>query len=44
MADIETPFILKLPCLCIDTPTCDVIVENLSTTDSDEVDGFNAVA
>jgi len=44
VVDIETPFISgKLPCLCIDTPTCDVIVGNVSPTDSDEVDDFSAV-
>jgi len=42
VVDIETPFISgKLPCLCIDT--CDVIVANVSSTDSDEVGDFNAV-
>jgi len=42
--DIETPFMSgKLPRLCIDTPTCDVIVGNVLTTDSDKVDDFNAV-
>jgi len=45
MVDIEKPFISgKLPCLRIDTPNSDVIVWNVSTTDSDEVDDFNAVA
>ena len=45
LVDMETPYVSgKLPCLCIDAPTCDVIVGNVQLApSSDNMDEVNAV-
>jgi len=45
MVDIESPYASgKFPCLCIDTPTCDVIIGNIpEVLEADEPHVVNAV-
>ena len=45
LVDIETPYVSgKLPCLCTDAPTCDVIVNNVQlASNSNNMDEVSAV-
>ena len=45
VVDIETPYISgKVPCLCIDSPTCDIVVGNVPTVfDPSSTDEINVV-
>jgi len=45
VVDIETPYVSgKLPCLCVESPTCDIIVGNVDVSvDPTAVDEVNAV-